>query len=55
MASQQLNKSLEYICCAHEWVNMKIGLVTYTPEKVEGFDIHVYYAKWADGSVFAAA
>jgi len=34
---------------------MKIGLVTYAPEKVEGFDLHVYYAKWADGSVFAAA
>ena len=34
---------------------MKIGLVTYTPEKVEGFDLHVYYAKWADGQVFPAA
>jgi hypothetical protein len=34
---------------------MKIGLVTYAPEKVEGFDLHVYYAKWADGSVFPAA
>jgi hypothetical protein len=34
---------------------MKVGLVTYAPEKVEGFDLHVYYAKWADGSVFAAA
>lgn len=34
---------------------MKIGLVTYTPEKVEGFDLHVYYAKWADGTVFPAA
>ena len=34
---------------------MKIGLVTYTPEKVEGFDLHVYYAKWADGSVFPTA
>ena len=34
---------------------MKMGLVTYTPEKVEGFDLHVYYSKWADGSVFAAA
>jgi hypothetical protein len=54
MASQQLNKSLEYICCA-ELANMKVGLVTYTPEKVEGFDLHVYYAKWADGSVFQAA
>jgi hypothetical protein len=34
---------------------MKVGLVTYSPEKVEGFDLHVYYAKWADGSVFPAA
>lgn len=34
---------------------MKIGLVTYAPEKVEGFDLHVYYSKWADGSVFPAA
>jgi hypothetical protein len=34
---------------------MKIGLVTYTPEKVHGFDIHVYYAKWADGQAFPAA
>jgi len=34
---------------------MKIGLVTYTPEKVEGYDIHVYYSKWVDGSVFPAA
>jgi hypothetical protein len=34
---------------------MKIGLVTFAPEKVEGFDLHVYYAKWADGSVFPAA
>jgi hypothetical protein len=34
---------------------MKIGLVTYTPEKVEGYDMHVYYAKWADGTVFPAA
>jgi len=34
---------------------MKVGLVTYAPEKVEGFDPHVYYAKWADGSVFSAA
>jgi hypothetical protein len=34
---------------------MKIGLVTYTPEKVEGFDLHVYYAKWADGQAFSAA
>ena len=34
---------------------MKIGLVTYKPEKVEGFDLHVYYSKWADGQVFPAA
>jgi hypothetical protein len=34
---------------------MKIGLVTYAPEKVEGFEMNVYYAKWADGSVFPAA
>ena len=34
---------------------MKMGLVTYAPEKVESFDLHVYYAKWADGSVFPAA
>jgi hypothetical protein len=34
---------------------MKVGLVTYAPEKVEGFDPHVYYSKWADGSVFPAA
>ena len=34
---------------------MKIGLVTYAPEKVEGFDLNVYYSKWADGQVFPAA
>ena len=34
---------------------MKTGLVTYTPEKVEGYDIHVYYSKWADGQAFPAA
>jgi hypothetical protein len=34
---------------------MKIGLVTYTPEKVEGFGLHVYYSKWADGQFFPAA
>ncbi len=33
---------------------MKIGLVTYTPEKVGGYDIHVYYSKWVDGSTFSA-
>jgi hypothetical protein len=43
------------IFVARELVNMKVGLVTYTPEKVEGFDLHVYYAKWVDGSVFPAA
>jgi hypothetical protein len=34
---------------------MKIGLVTYTPEKVEGFDPLVYFSKWVDGQVFPAA
>ena len=34
---------------------MKIGLVTYVPEKVAGYDLHVYYSKWADGQVFPAA
>ena len=34
---------------------MKIGLVTYTPEKVEGFDLHVYYSKSADGQTHPAA
>jgi len=34
---------------------MKIGLVTYTPEKVEGFDPHIYFSKWVDGQVFPAA
>jgi hypothetical protein len=34
---------------------MQIGLVTYKPEKVEGYGIHVYYSKWADGQVFPAA
>jgi hypothetical protein len=34
---------------------MKIGLVTYTPEKVEGYDLHVYYTKWVDGSTYSAA
>ena len=43
------------IFVARKLVNMKVGLVTYTPEKVEGFDLHVYYAKWVDGSVFPAA
>ena len=35
--------------------DIKIGLVTYSPEKVEGFDLHVYYSKRADGRVFPAA
>jgi hypothetical protein len=34
---------------------MKIGLVTYTPEYVEGYDLHVYYSKWVDGQVFPSA
>jgi hypothetical protein len=34
---------------------MKIGLVTLTPEKVAGYDLHVFYSKWADGQVFLAA
>jgi hypothetical protein len=34
---------------------MKIGLVTYKPEFVEGFDLHVYYSKWVDGQVFPGA
>ncbi len=34
---------------------MKMGLVTYAPVKVAGFDLHVYYSKRADGSVFPAA
>jgi len=34
---------------------MKIGLVTYKPEHVEGFDPHVYFCKWVDGQAFPAA
>ena len=34
---------------------MKIGLVTYAPEKVAGYEMHVYYCKWADGQAFPAA
>ncbi|MDR0471392.1 MAG: hypothetical protein LBH79_06695 [Nitrososphaerota archaeon] len=34
---------------------MQIGLVTYKPEHVEGYDLHVYYSKWADGQAFPAA
>ena len=28
---------------------MKIGLVTLTPQKVEGYDVHVFYSKTTDG------
>ncbi|MCW4005153.1 MAG: hypothetical protein NWF04_00935 [Candidatus Bathyarchaeota archaeon] len=28
---------------------MQMGLVTYAPEEVEGFDMPVYFAKWVDG------
>ena len=34
---------------------MEIGLVTYTPEFVRGYDYHVYYSKWVNGSIFPAA
>lgn len=34
---------------------MKIGLVTYTPEKVHGFEPQVYYSKWADGQAHPPA
>jgi hypothetical protein len=34
---------------------MEIGLVTYAPEKVKGYDYHVYYSKWVNGSIFPAA
>ncbi len=34
---------------------MKIGLVTYTPEKVSGYEMHVYYSKWVTGQVFQSA
>jgi len=34
---------------------LKVGLVTYTPEKVEGFDLQVYYVKSADGQAHPAA
>lgn len=34
---------------------MEVGLVTYIPEKVEGFDLHVYYSKSADGQTHPAA
>jgi len=34
---------------------MNIGVVSYQPERVEGFDIQIYYAKRADGLVFPPA
>jgi hypothetical protein len=34
---------------------VKVGIVTYKPEKVEGFEIPVYYSKWADGQIYPAA
>ena len=34
---------------------MQIGLVTYKPEFVEGYDVHVYFSKWVDGQAFPAA
>jgi hypothetical protein len=34
---------------------VKVGLVTYKPELVEGFEIPVYYSKWADGQSYPAA
>ena len=36
-------------------MGMKIGLVTYKPEFVEGYDVHVYFSKWVDGQAFPAA
>jgi hypothetical protein len=36
-------------------MRMQIGLVTYKPERVEGFDPVVYYSKWVDGQAFPAA
>lgn len=36
-------------------LTVKIGLVTYAPEKVEGFDLHVFYSKSADGQTHPAA
>lgn len=32
-------------------ISMKVGLVSYTPETVKGFDVHIYYVKRADGTV----
>lgn len=34
---------------------MKVGLVTYEPTRVIGFDPHIYYVKRADGSFFPPA
>jgi hypothetical protein len=34
---------------------MEIGLVTYAPEIVRGYNYHVYYSKWVNGSIFPAA
>jgi hypothetical protein len=34
---------------------MQIGLVTYKPEFVEGYEVHVYFSKWVDGQAFPAA
>lgn len=34
---------------------MKVGLVSYEPVIVNGFDPHIYYVKRADGSVFSPA
>ena len=34
---------------------MKIGLVTLTPEKVEGYEEHVFYSKTADGQAHPPA
>lgn len=36
-------------------MGMQIGLVTYKPEHVEGYDVHVYFCKWVDGQAFPAA
>lgn len=34
---------------------MKVGLVSYEPVAVKGFDPHIYYVKRADGSIFPPA
>ena len=34
---------------------MQIGLVTYKPELVEGYDVHVYFGKWVNGQALPAA